>query len=105
MRVKGVKVMAKKKAKKSAKKTQKKQDNPVGDFLKTMTKRAKDGEIRGILAIVIGQEAGQNQLQWAGQVSPSEVALPIATAQRVFVDIALSQGQQAQAEAAAAKPA
>lgn len=87
-------VMAKKKKpKKSTKRTQKAPDL-VGDFLKGLQKRNKGGEIRGVLAIVIGREAGQNQLQWAGQVTPGEVALPIATAERIFVDMALNQGKQ-----------
>lgn len=91
--------MAKKKkaSKKSSGRTQKKSD-PIGDFLKGLTKRAKDGEIRGVLTIVIGTEAGQNQLQWAGQVTPAEVALPLITAQRVFVDLTLQQGKQAATE-------
>lgn len=89
--------MAKKKTKKKSTAPRKaKAADPVNDFLKGLVKRTKDGEIRGILAIVIGQEPGQNQLQWAGQVTPGEVALPIATAQRVFVDIALNQGKQQQ---------
>lgn len=90
--------MAKKKASKKSANPKAAEADPVGDFLKGLTKRAKDGEIRGVLAIVIGKDPGQNQLQWAGQVTPGEVALPLITAQRVFVDITLNQGKL-QAEA------
>lgn len=86
----------KKKASKKSSGRGKKQADPVGDFLKGLTKRAKNGEIRGILTIVIGSESGQTQLQWAGQVAPAEVALPLITAQRVFVDITLEKGRQAE---------
>jgi hypothetical protein len=89
--------MAKKKTKKkSAPRKQRQAEDPIGDFLKSLAKRARKGEIRGVLAIVIGKESEQNQIQWAGQVMPSEIMLPIATAQRVFVDIALNQGQRRQ---------
>lgn len=87
-----------KKPKKTTAPTKKPKPDPVHDFLKGLTKRTKNGEIRGVLAIVIGKEPGKNQLQWAGQVTPGEVMLPIATAQRIFVDIGLNQGQQQQQE-------
>lgn len=84
--------MASKKKSKSSNKP--KQEDPIGDFLRVLAKRVKDGEIRGILTIVIGSEPGQNQLQWVGQVTPGEVSLPLATAQHVFVNMALQQGKQ-----------
>lgn len=85
----------KKKPKKKAAASQKKEDL-VGDFLKALLKQSKKGEIRGVLAIVIGNTPGQNHLRWAGQVLPGEIMLPIATAQRIFVDMALNQGRQQQ---------
>ncbi len=87
--------MAKKKTKKKpSSKKQKQGEDPVADALRDLTKQAKNGDIRGLFTIVIGQEPGQNRLRWAGQVAPGEIMLPIATAQRIFVDLALNQGRQ-----------
>ena len=87
--------MAKKKTKKKTDVKKKAQEEDlVGDFLKALSKQSKNGEIRGVLAIVIGSEPGQNHLRWAGQVFPGDVMLPLATAERIFVDMALNQVKQ-----------
>ena len=90
--------MAKKKTKKKPSKKQKQVEDLVGDFLKDLTKQAKMGNIRGLLTIVIAQEPEKSHIRWAGQVAPGEVMLPIAMAQRIFVDRALDPGRQQQGQ-------
>ncbi len=87
--------MAKRKTKKKpSSKKQKQAEDPVADALRDLTKQAKNGDIRGLLTIVFGQEYGKYHLRWVGQVAPGEFMLPLATAERIFVEVGLNQGRQ-----------
>ncbi len=84
------------KSKKPAAAAPQQSQDPIGDLIKRLSKKNKNGEIRGILTITLGTDVNSSNLQWAGQTPAEEMIGPITIAERLYIDTILDRMKRAQ---------